>query len=173
MVANAWHLMAYQLRLQSAQNLQNIWAKAHSRKRLTMLESRSKTSTGMRSVALARSVDLLFGSRKSETEPFNIHFDAYHGGMIQQMPLVKSEAIAHRLATEGLMKRLPGLMDQAGVKKGDLIEATVSINRPSMRCIVAITNQAFPAMQCWPSLPYFTCRCPNLPDTKKISLDCA
>lgn len=40
------------------------------------------------------------------------------------MALTKSSAIAERVATVGLMERLPGLMENAGVSKAELIERT-------------------------------------------------
>jgi transcriptional regulator with XRE-family HTH domain len=51
--------------------------------------------------------------------------------MYYQMALTKSPAIAQRVATVGLMQRLPGLMDAAGISKTGLIELT-GINQPTI-----------------------------------------
>jgi len=47
------------------------------------------------------------------------------------MALTKSVAIAQRVATVGLMERLPALMQSAGISKAGLIEIT-GINQPTI-----------------------------------------
>jgi transcriptional regulator with XRE-family HTH domain len=50
---------------------------------------------------------------------------------MHDMALTKSPAIVNRLATTGLMKRLPDLMKKAGVDKAELISMT-GINQPTI-----------------------------------------
>lgn len=61
--------------------------------------------------------------------------------MIYQMAKLKCRIIAEREATTELMRRLPGLMENAGLTKTDLIEIT-GINQPTIYALYAGTYES-------------------------------